>query len=427
MKKNIIIILFFLNSIYIIGQTVTHTTLAGSLWQGYLNGTGTTAQFNHPHGVYADVNGNIYVADTQNCVIRKVTPQGVATTIAGQGICTFNDGISTLANFRYPFGVTIDSNEIIYVADSSNNRVRKITPSGYVSTFAGQVNSGSTDGIGINAKFNGLTGICTDSNGNIYTADSGSSKIRKITPLGMVTTIAGSTAGYLDDIGTNAKFNKPNGICIDSNDNLYVADTNNNRIRKITPSGIVSTIAGSTLGFADGVGNSALFNKPSGICVDSNGNIYVADTYNAKIRKISPLGEVTTFQGLTTYPGGSQNIFQYPYGICCDVNGYLYVVDAAGNNITKIIQSSLGLNEYKNIVFEFTISPNPVTSILNIQLVNFTPSQEISITDIQGKIIHTQKLEGLSTSINTSSFEKGIYFLNLVDGTQKTTKKFVVE
>jgi len=172
------------------------------------------------------------------------------------------------------------------VADDINHRIRKITPTGTVTTIAGST-SGADDGVGINAKFHNPTGVTLDAAGNIYVADAGNNRIRMITPTGTVTTIAGSTVGVTEGTGTAAKFNKPVGIAIDASGNIYVADDENERIRKITTGSVVSTLAGGFLsGLADGVGGDAKFNSPSGLAIDASGKIYVADRHNHSIRKI---------------------------------------------------------------------------------------------------------------------------------------------
>ena len=264
------------------------TTLAGSGTAGYADGTGTAAQFNTSYGVAVDASGTIYIADSNNNRIRKITPGGVVTTLAGSGTASYADGTGTAAQFNDPTGIAVDTSGTVYVADLYNNRIRKITSGGVVTTLAGSGTAGSLNGTGTSAQFNNPYGIIVDSSGSVYVADTSNNIIRKITSGGVVTTLAGSgTAGSLNGTGTSAQFNGPYGITIDSSSNIYVGDMLNNTIRKITPGGVVTTLAGSgTNGSINGTGTSAQFNYPGGVAIDSNGTIYVVDAFGYQIRKI---------------------------------------------------------------------------------------------------------------------------------------------
>jgi sugar lactone lactonase YvrE len=226
------------------------------------------------------------VADSNNDTIREVTTAGVVTTLAGSaGLNGGADGTGSAARFYHPYGVTVDSVGNIYVADRSNDTIRKVTPAGMVTTLAGSAGAyGSADGTGSAAQFNDPSGVAVDSVGNIYVADKSNHTIRRVTPAGMVTTLAGSAGSYgsADGTGSVARFRYPCGVAVDSAGNVYVADTYNHTIRKVTPAGMVTTLAGSagSYGSADGTGSAAQFDHPSGVAVDSAGNIFVADTYS---------------------------------------------------------------------------------------------------------------------------------------------------
>ena len=262
------------------------STLAGST-QGYMDGT--SAKFSFPRGVAVDASGHVYVADGSNHRIRKITlenGQWSVSTLAGS-IKGSANGRGTSALFHYPRDVAVDASGHVYVADGSNHLIRKITPEGEVSTLAGSGRAGSANGRGTSAQFDNPLGVAVDSSGHVYVADKSNHLIRKITPEGLVSTLAGSSAGSVDGAGiTEAQFNYPYGVAVDADGHVYVADASNHRIRKITPEGLVSTLAGSSEGSRDGAGTSAQFNRPTGVAVDADGNVYVADQLNHLIRKI---------------------------------------------------------------------------------------------------------------------------------------------
>lgn len=317
------------------------TTIAGSGY-GFADGPVLSAKFNMPEGVAIDSFGTIYVADTENRSIRKIAA-GTVLTLAGtpcEDVCSgFADGPAADAHFYFPPGIAVDAAGTVYVADSRNDRIRKITTGGFVSTFAGS-SHGFADGADTAAQFKNPYGIAVDSAGTLYVADSGNSRIRKITPDGQVSTLAGSdTAGNADGTGVDAQFTYPRGIAVDSAGTVYVADASNHRIRKVMSTGEVTTLAGSSQGFSDGDGAAAQFNSPYGIAVDAWGTIYVADAGNNRIRKITPEGVVSTLAG-STYGlvdgTGTAAKFYNPSGIAVDASGTLYVADTYNDRIRKI-------------------------------------------------------------------------------------------
>jgi sugar lactone lactonase YvrE len=253
--------------------------------------------------------GNAYVADQYNDAIRVVSPAGVVTTLAGTpGASGRADGLGATARFYGPIDVAVDGADNVYVADQRNHAIRKITPVGLVSTLAGSAGvSGSADGNGTAARFDQPTGVAIDGAGNVYVADSNNNTIRMITSDGMVTTLAGTAGmvGSAEGMGPAARFHNPTDVALDGAGNLYVADAYNNAIRKITPAGMVTTLAGmaGTAGSADGTGSAARFNFPTGVAVDSTGNVYVADQRNELIRKVTPAGITTTVAGTAGVAG----------------------------------------------------------------------------------------------------------------------------
>ena len=285
------------------GVTSLITAFAGMVSQGSAEGAGIAASFNYPYGLAVDAGGNVYVADTGNNTIRKVTSAGVVSTLAGTaGSSGSADATGPTASFRAPGGVATDASGNVFVADTNNHTIRQITAAGVVTTLAGTAGAmGSADGTGSAASFRYPNAVATDTAGNVYVADAGNNTIRKVTPAGVVTTVAGlaGAIGSADGTGTAATFSAPAAITADSSGNLYVADYYNNTIRKITSAGVVTTLAGSAMGWgsSDGTGPTARFNGPQGLAVDGAGNVYVADTYNFTIRKVTPAGVVTTVVG----------------------------------------------------------------------------------------------------------------------------------
>jgi hypothetical protein len=326
--------------VYLSAAATTVTTLAGSGAFGFADGSGTAAQFFQPTAIVLDASGNAYVTDAENHRIRKITPTGTVSTLAGSGTAGFADGIGTAAHFNSPRGVALDASGNLYVADGVNNRIRRITPTGTVSTIAGSGTAGFADGTGTAAQFHFPKGIAVDGSGNLYVADDINHRIRKITSNGTVSTLAGSTLGNVDGTGTAAQFNRPTGIGVDAAGNVYVADAENHRIRKITPSGTVSTLAGNTGGFADGTDTAARFNEPVGVALDGLGNVYVTDADNHRIRKVTPTGTVSTVAGILPegFADGSSTAarFNTPTGIALDAAGAIYVADRLNHRIRKI-------------------------------------------------------------------------------------------
>jgi DNA-binding beta-propeller fold protein YncE len=322
------------------------STLAGSITSGHADGTGSAASFNYPQGITIDSAGTtLYVSDTNNHMIRKIViATGVVSTLAGSITSGHADGTGTAAGFNYPCGLATDGTNL-YVADSSNNEIRKIViATGDVTTFAGSTTKGSADGTGTAAGFNNPSGITIYGN-NLYVADTSNNEIRKIViDTVVVSTLAGNTtSGHADGTGTAAHFNFPNDMTIDSTGtNLYILDSRNHLIRKmVIATEAVSTLAGSTAGgHSDGTGAAASFYYPYGIIIDSTGtNLYVADSSNNEIRKIVvATGEVSTFAGLYKSADGTGTAarFRSPAGIASDGTN-LYVTDGINHEIRKIV------------------------------------------------------------------------------------------
>jgi sugar lactone lactonase YvrE len=365
------------------------TTLAGMWASGTVNGdtdgTGTAAAFCEPQGVAVDGAGNVYVADTGNHTIRKISPAAEVTTWAGPGhLGGAADGTGSAARFDHPYGVAVDGVGNVFVADTGNNTIRKVTPAGVTTTLAGLAGqTGSSDGVGTTARFNFPCGVAVDGAGNVYVADEGNYTIRKITADGAVTTMAGSAGvkGSADGAGSVARFFAPRGMAADSAGNVYVADSGNYFVRKITPDGVVSTLPG--FGYPNAVAVNAAgdvyvsqfpanafigkitpagavtaltitsfygvpeFNLLTGIAVDSAGNVFVADQVGHTICELSATGVVTAIGGTEFRFGngdgsGSVARFDSPFGVAIDTAGNLYVADMENNAIRKGVPVSAG-------------------------------------------------------------------------------------
>ena len=298
-------------------QGATVTTLAGTAGvPGSADGVGAAARFNGPYGVACDAAGNVYVADTDNNAIRKITPAGLVSTLAGAS-----------AGLSLPGGVACDVAGNVYVADTWNQVIRKITPAGLVSILAGAVGEqDNIDGSAAAARFSYPSGVACDAAGNVYVADTGNDTIRKVTSVGAVSTLVGADAGL----------DSPGGVACDAAGNVYVADTFNSTIRKVTSAGAVSTLAGPAVSLS----------YPAGVAVDSAGNVYVADTDNYVIRVITSSGDVRTLAGAVGETGiadgsGTAARFDSPRGVACDAAGTIHVADTSNNTIRRVAVDAL--------------------------------------------------------------------------------------
>lgn len=292
---------YWYNRIQKISANGTVSTLAGTGNVGAINGLGKLASFNRPSGLAVDRTGNVYVADAGNNLIRKITPDGTVSTFAGTIVAAdTSNAVTSQPLFSGPSSVAVDAAGKVYVADAGNNRICVISPSGTTRTLAGNGNAGSNNGAGTSATFNNPTGVAVDGSGNVYVADLLNNMIRKVAPDGTTSTLAGNgDIGSKDGLDTAARFYFPNSLTVDASGNVYVTDDINNLVRAITPAGAVTTIAGSgQAGAQNGLGIQASFNDPAGITIDALGNLYIADANNNLIRKITPGGTVTTVAGI---------------------------------------------------------------------------------------------------------------------------------
>jgi len=314
-------------------SSVVVSTLAGSEL-GYFDDVGTAARFDGPTGLALDAAGFLYVGDSANNRIRLVSPTASVTTFAGStNTAGDSDGAGlTQARFHNPDGLAIDASGTLYVADFNNNSIRRIDSSGVVTTF---VTAGASG-------LSGPTGLAFDKSGDLYVADKGNHRILKITPSGAITTFAGGSPGHADGVGAAAQFQFPNGLAFCGDGDLFVADQNNNLIRRVKPDGTVSTYAGGIggLAFVDGPSSTARFLAPRDLACDPQGKLFVVDTGNERIRMITPSGIVSTLAGSTVGfadGDGAAARFSLPQRIVIDAAGSLLISDAGNERIRKLI------------------------------------------------------------------------------------------
>jgi Secretion system C-terminal sorting domain/Putative Ig domain/NHL repeat len=399
------------------------TTFAGTGAVGMDNGNVATATFKFPDAAVTDSDGNIFITDQSNHSIRKITPEGIVSTFAGTGSIGSNDGDGATASFYYPAGITVDSDNNLYIADFGNHKVRKITPDGMVSTFAGTGVAGSNNGSAELATFNGLTGVTMDSQNHLFVADYYNNRIRKIDALGNVSTFAGTgIAGSNDGVPTEATFNHPASISIDSNDNLFLTDENNNKIRKITPDGITSTYAGNGIvGSDEGLALTASFNHPTGLVVDGT-VVYVSDYQNHKIRKIDRYGYTIA----PNLPNGLELdeatgiISGTPTTSLPSTDFVITATNSFGSDsfVITIAIDTLSSDEFTSKAI--SIAPNPADDRITINANQSITS--VSVYNTLGqKIMDWQEVS--SSTIDVSKWPSGVYFVNIrmAESEQKLT------
>lgn len=309
-------------------QQGTVTTLAGHHYD-YIDGKGTDAAFASPMGLDVDERGFVYVADSDNNVVRRIAPDGEVSTLAGSGAYGYLDAQGRAALFSQPADVAVDRNGFVYVTDYSNQVIRKISPDGMVTTFAGSGTAGYRDGAGSTAQFWAPYGLAVDRRGFVYVSDSANNVIRRISPGGVVTTLAGNgTPGFADGPGTSALFNHPIGLAVDRDGFVYVTDSGNSAIRRISPDGVVTTLSAGAIAY------------PVGVAVDGSGVMHVVDAIDHRIFRIGPDGSLSTLTGSAT-PGLADGalasaLFSFPNDVAVDRNGFIHVVDLGNNRIRRL-------------------------------------------------------------------------------------------
>ena len=442
--KIILIIVGVFFTQFVFAQTIT--TVAGNGIQGFSGdgGIATLAEFSHPMDIAFDAAGNCYIADYLNNRIRKVSTSGIISTVAGNGSAGFSGdgGIATSAALNIPSGVAVDGIGNIYIADRFNNRIRMINTLGIITTVAG--NGSGTDsgdgGMAISAGIYDPKDLVLDGAGNIYVAQMGGSRVRKINSSNIISTIAGNgTFGFSGDGGlaTAAVLYEAAGVALDAIGNIYIADKYNNRIRKVNISGVISTIIGNGTAGYSGDGGPAInaqIYDPWGVVLDGAGNIFIADNANYRIRKVNSIGTISTVVGTGTMgfsgDGGPAINAQIdnPNGqVAIDPSGNLYFTDGFNNRI-RMVTLATGIEQFAAKHSAYSIFPIPNCGTFNLKTENEFQNGELLLFNSLGQKVHQHPITQGSNQIITSTLSQGIYHYSILQDKQVIgTGKIVIE
>ncbi len=450
MKKATIFLLVLMSGVFFTvrsnAQVRIIVTMAGDSIGGYSgdDSLATHAELMTPSGVAADRHGNIYIVDQNNNRCRKVDAAGIITTIAGDGThgYTGDSSLATASELYYPTGVAVDAKGNIYIADQFNNAIRKIDTAGIITTFAGNGTTGFSgdSGIATTAQLWHPADVGIDGRGNVYIVDQDNSRIRKVDTFGIITTFAGTGApGYNGDsiLADTAQLNFPQGIAVDRYGNVFIADFYNSRIRKVDTTGMITTVAGNGTGGYNGDNIPAIGAEifdASAVAIDDTGNIYISDYYNSRIRKVNVAGIITTVTGNDTAgfrgDGGPAiaGEINYPEGVAVDTNGNIYIADYSNGRVRKVMKDTTSTTTSVPIPCSpiFDIFPNPSNGKFNIVANNAQKDCSAEVYNMMGQRILQVDLYSVQNTIDLSGQPPGIYFLYLRSGAGTAFRKLVI-
>jgi len=438
----VLVLNIFLGSISSSGQDII--SVAGDSLSGY-NGDNIPAigaKLNGPYSIAVDAVGNIFIADINNNRVRKVSVSGTITTVAGNGIAGYggDGGPATQAKLNGPVGVAVNAKGDLFISDDYNGRIRKVDSNGVIVTYAGTNTFGYSGdgGPATDAQLYAPHGLAMDEKGNLYIADVLNDCIRKVSN-GIITTVAGrGIPGYSGDGGlaTNALLDRPYGVCVDGKGILYLTEWGNNCVRRIDTSGIIETIAGgsTSYGFSgdNGPATAAVFHIPIGIAGDKAGNIYVADSYNERVRRIDKEGVITTYagRGVDTFSGdnglAANAGLALPIGVFCDSYGNLFVSDYGDGHI-RLIKSTESVAIENQDSPDISVFPNPSTGSFNVKMKKGYPlSETMVISNLIGKKIKELSVLPKEDILVKLDVPNGLYLLTMITESSTATTKILI-
>ncbi|HTB06974.1 MAG TPA: T9SS type A sorting domain-containing protein [Bacteroidia bacterium] len=430
-KQLLLLSVFIFSSSISFGQTYVINSIAGNGTAGFSGdgGSALLAEINYPYGIASDDSGNVYITDTFNNRIRKISSKGIITTIAGGGTKSLGDGgPADSAQINFPTAIAVDDSGLIYIADYNDNRIRKVDRKGIITTYAGTGSQGFTGdgGQAALAELYNPEGVAVDDSGNVFIADRNNARIRKVNKKRIITTIAGNgTGGFSGDGGaaTIAEINWPKGVATDDSGSVYIADYNNNRIRKVSAKGIITTIAGNGTAGYSGNGGSALaaeINGPTGVAIDTLGNIYIAD-YSNHIRKVSRAGIISSIagNGTTGFSGdggpATSAMMSSPWSVTVNDSGFIFFPDGGNQRVRKLSPMPTVVNNISNSSETVLFYPNPSNGKFTFQSSVVSRQLLVEVYNVLGEQVYSQySLPNTQYQIDLSSQPSGVYFYRVL-------------